>query len=163
MEDANAQSAQAVNIAKTVPIKLHKQRHFLAVFFLSFMWGMFGVDRFYMGFIGTGILKLITLGGLGIWTLVDFVMICSGSMRDKQGNEMLEWQRYKKFAARTVLWFAIILGVVILASGISLIYAIANLITHFQNGGIDSLLNSIGINPSMLKSAGIDPSALQNL
>jgi TM2 domain-containing membrane protein YozV len=113
----------------------NKQRHFLAVFFLSFMWGMFGVDRFYLGKIGTGLLKLITFGGLGIWAIIDLVLIMSGAMRDKQGKEMLETARYKRFAKLTVLLFAIILGVVILASGISLIYTITALITQFQNSG----------------------------
>jgi TM2 domain-containing membrane protein YozV len=143
--------------------KTHKQRHFLAVFFFSFMWGAFGVDRFYMGFIGTGILKLITLGGLGIWTLIDFIFICSGFMKDKQGQPMLQFEEYKKFASRTVLWFAIILAVVILVNGIIAIYGIEQLISGLQDGGLNSLLSGSGINASDLKNAGIDPSALSNL
>lgn len=58
---------------------------FVPTILLCFFLGAFGVHRFYVGKIGTGLLMLFTLGGLGIWTLVDFVMIVVGSFKDKQG------------------------------------------------------------------------------
>jgi TM2 domain-containing membrane protein YozV len=58
----------------------------LTVFLLSIFLGELGVDRFYVGKIGTGILKLITLGGCGIWWLIDWIMILSGKFTDKNGN-----------------------------------------------------------------------------
>lgn len=125
------------------PEELSEGRHFLAVFFLSFMWGTFGVDRFYLGKIGTGILKLVTFGGLGVWVIVDLALIMSGAMRDKQGLPMREFYRYKKFAAKTVLIFAIMLGVVTLATGGLLILAVTQVINDFtQNnpGGLPTLL-----------------------
>jgi TM2 domain-containing membrane protein YozV len=47
--------------------------------------GVFGVHRFYVGKIGTGIIQLITLGGLGIWAFIDLIMIIVGAFKDKQG------------------------------------------------------------------------------
>jgi len=44
---------------------------------MSVVFGWIGVDRFIMGKIGTGILKLITLGGLGIWWLIDLILIAT--------------------------------------------------------------------------------------
>ena len=52
---------------------------------LCFFLGGLGVHRFYLGKIGTGILMFITLGGLGIWALIDFVRLVVGSMKDRNG------------------------------------------------------------------------------
>ncbi len=46
---------------------------------LSGLFGVLGIDRFYLGCIGTGLLKLITLGGLGIWAFVDYIILLTGN------------------------------------------------------------------------------------
>jgi TM2 domain-containing membrane protein YozV len=53
--------------------------------------GFLGVHRFYVGKIGTGILMLVTLGGLGIWQLIDLILIAVGSFRDKQDRRVFRW------------------------------------------------------------------------
>ena len=55
---------------------------------LSIFLGGLGVDRFYVGKVGTGVLKLLTGAGLGIWWLVDIILIATGNLKDKQGNPL---------------------------------------------------------------------------
>ncbi len=62
------------------------EKGFVPALLLCFFLGALGVHRFYVGKIGTGILMLLTLGGLGIWNLIDFIMIAVGSFKDKEGN-----------------------------------------------------------------------------
>jgi len=64
----------------------------LACALLAWIVGIFGVHRFYVGKVGTGIAMIFTLGGLGIWVLVDLIMILVGSFKDKEGRLILNWQ-----------------------------------------------------------------------
>ncbi|MFZ6675135.1 TM2 domain-containing protein [Undibacterium sp. Xuan67W] len=56
-----------------------------------FFFGFLGVHRFYVGKVGTGILQILTLGGLGIWVLIDFIMIVVGSFTDSDGKKINLW------------------------------------------------------------------------
>jgi TM2 domain-containing membrane protein YozV len=67
------------------------EKRILPAALLSFFFGVFGVHRFYVGKVGTGILQLLTLGGLGIWAIVDFIFVVTGSFTDKDGNKITEW------------------------------------------------------------------------
>lgn len=62
----------------------------LTAILLSLFVGNLGIDRFYLGYTGTGIVKLLTLGGLGIWGLIDLIRICAGSLRPADGSEWEE-------------------------------------------------------------------------
>ncbi len=52
---------------------------------LSVLLGGLGVDRFYAGHIGLGVLKLLTIGGCGIWALIDIIMVATGKFTDADG------------------------------------------------------------------------------
>lgn len=64
------------------------QKSQTVAFLLSWLLGGFGVDRFYLGYTGLGVLKLLTLGGCGIWSIVDYIMLGMGVMKDSDGNSL---------------------------------------------------------------------------
>ena len=63
----------------------------LPTFLLAFLFGIFGAHRFFVGKIGTGLLMLFTIGGLGIWYVIDLIIIITGSFTDKEGKRITEW------------------------------------------------------------------------
>lgn len=55
---------------------------------LSIFAGGFGVHRFYVGKIGSGIGMLLTFGGCGVWQIIDIIMIITGKFTDAQGRPL---------------------------------------------------------------------------
>lgn len=87
-------------------------KSFIATWLFAYFLGFLGVDRFYLGKIGTGILKLITFGGLGIWVLIDLILVLAGAQKDKWGRPLAGYDQYKKLAW-IVTAALIILGMII--------------------------------------------------
>ena len=63
----------------------NSEKSFVATLILCLLLGYLGVHRFYVGKVGTGIIQLLTLGGLGIWTLVDLIVIATQKFEDSDG------------------------------------------------------------------------------
>jgi len=63
-------------------------KEWMVALLLSLFLGTLGVDRFYLGYTTLGIVKLITLGGCGIWALIDLIMIIMNNMPDAQGRPL---------------------------------------------------------------------------
>ena len=58
---------------------------------LAFFFGVFGAHRFYVGKIGTAVAQLLTIGGFGIWSLIDFLIILFGEFTDAEGFKIRDW------------------------------------------------------------------------
>ena len=79
----------APGYAADKPVSPHSR---LAALLLCLFLGGLGVHRFYVGKVGTGVAMIFTLGGLGIWILIDFIMIIVGNFTDANGKYVLDWQ-----------------------------------------------------------------------
>jgi hypothetical protein len=60
-------------------------------FVLALLIGVIGIHRFYIGYIGIGIIQLLTLGFCGIWTLIDLIRILTGDLKPKNGEYKDKW------------------------------------------------------------------------
>jgi TM2 domain-containing membrane protein YozV len=63
----------------------------LPAFLLCLFFGFFGVHRYYVGKVATGVLELLTFGGLGVWWFLDLIVILLGGFTDKEGRLITKW------------------------------------------------------------------------
>ena len=69
--------------------QMNSEKDWVVTLILSILVGGLGIDRFYSGSILLGVLKLFTLGGLGLWWLIDLIMLVTGSYKDGNGNPIV--------------------------------------------------------------------------
>ncbi len=63
-------------------------KRFMTAVLLSFFLGSLGLDRFYLGYPRLGILKLLTMGGFGFWTVFDFILIVTRQLLSADGQPL---------------------------------------------------------------------------
>jgi TM2 domain-containing membrane protein YozV len=71
-------------------VRLSDKKRLIAAL-LCFFLGFLGAHRFYVGKMGTAVLMILTLGGLGLWALFDLVIILIGAFTDADGGRLEEW------------------------------------------------------------------------
>lgn len=97
--NCNSQNDDGSNFCKICGINLLIQtntteervissKNWLLTLVLCISLGAFGIHRFYVGKIGTGILMLLTFGGFGIWVLVDLILIVTSAFTDINGLKL---------------------------------------------------------------------------
>ncbi|TFC88481.1 TM2 domain-containing protein [Cryobacterium sp. TmT2-59] len=89
-------------------------KSFVATWLFAWLLGFLAIDRFYLGKVGTGLLKLLTVGGFGLWWLIDLILVLAGAQRDKHGRPLAGY-------AETVAWIVTAAGFVLsmLSSGLA--------------------------------------------
>lgn len=150
--NANVVTKQCPYCGGTIPTNVQKCSHcgewinkpvglksFKTTILLSYFLGLLGVHRFYTGYIGIGIIQLFTLGGLGLWSLIDLISISLNKYKDKSGKEL---QGYNKT-----------LGIILLILGIIFFLYNGNpykFMTNFSDGynATESTTQSQQINKS---------------
>ncbi|KAF9584202.1 hypothetical protein BGW38_007237 [Lunasporangiospora selenospora] len=65
--------------------RCQSDRSYPVAILLSIFFGYVGIDRFYLGYIISALLKLATAGGFGIWYIIDIILICIGALPDHNG------------------------------------------------------------------------------
>lgn len=119
----------------------------VAALLLCMFFGVLGVHRFYVGKIGTGILMLLTWGGLGIWAFVDLIIIACCQFTDKEGKRLV-FTRTEKFPWKLVLG--------IIGAFIALVILWAILVSSFAFYASNELTRTIDDQLDALRSGNFD-------
>jgi hypothetical protein len=72
-------------------------KSYVVAFFLIILFGLLGLDKFYLGYYRLGIIKLLTLGGLGIWAWTDMCLMLVKDIVDSQGRVLIKPEGFNKW------------------------------------------------------------------
>ncbi|WP_454785485.1 DUF4864 domain-containing protein [Legionella sp. WA2024007413] len=112
---------------------------------LNFFLGVLGAHRLYVGKIGTGLLMLVTIGGFGIWVLVDLILIVTNKFEDKQGGLLELTQNSSPFKTAIVIstvlaWlllYVLMVFALVFYFTSGLVYTIEHQLNALQSGNIE--------------------------
>lgn len=91
-QNCGAETTETAEICTKCGVRLARSGEvtdWLTTLLLAIFVGYLGIHRFYTGHIGTGVLMLLTFGGCGIWTIIDIILIATGSFKDGKGNPLI--------------------------------------------------------------------------
>ena len=103
------------NCKKELNIKDISEKDWTTTFILSLFMGMFGLHRFYTGYIKIGIAQAMTLGGFGLWSLIDWISICINTYEDCNNKKLKDYVKPLGIGALSVIFiFLFILSLVMI-------------------------------------------------
>lgn len=74
-----------------IPCIRYTNHYFLTTLLYSILLGLAGIDRFCLGHVGAAVGKLLTLGGAGIWWIIDIVLLITGNLMPEDGSNWLPY------------------------------------------------------------------------
>ena len=120
----NIAQPASMQTGSSIPVDEHKD--YVMAFLLSWVLGNFGADRFYLGYTGLGIAKLLTFGGLGVWAIIDTVLLAFGKLKDRQGIPLKGYESNKSWIRILALIHIILAGIFILYIAWGLLFALSS-------------------------------------
>lgn len=127
----------APNMPTDVPMDVlaaeNPNKSYLVALLLSYFLGIVGADRFYLGRTGSAIVKLLTLGGLGIWQIIDVLMVAFGKLTAKDDPRPL--LGFAKEYAWAKILTIVLITISLLMIGGFIILVVVSAITAFQTVG----------------------------